>query len=492
MSNFDDDEDEVEYSQEGMVKNILSLNYTLDTVIKEYLNNVLSKNDNPDYEIIFNIREFRSNLGFEFMEKDAIGFTSLNEIKKAFKIADSHRNGTNNIGYGIYSPITLNKGYDACNLFIQNNDSGRFYSLTMFNSDSSRIKTRQGEYTDQKIEGIDISTFEVVGGTRSIWFTIPEINIDEAINGWKIYILKLIIKNYIKFEKVVNTNTDTLITDIKNIGKYYHDYIDKGVKISYGDNEIEAYDILHSDNNSTMKKSYHLSIISDSGSFEYRIKEDELDDWSKFTLSSTKPIGDSTTRRSQRTGEQKAILRIHDVDLPGDKREQKERIKDKKIWVKVTNGYIFNEDFPLNGWPNIRVVLELTNTDDNNFDHYISTNANKSNSLVNKAVKDRISSLVKYVKNNHFNGGSNRSKPIPKAMQQQVWLKTFGENFKHDCYVSWCKNVINVWDFHTGHNIPLNEGGPTGIDNLKPICAPCNTGMGCDYTIDSWIERGEQ
>jgi len=484
--------DNVEISNTGIIKNILSLNYTLQTVIKEYLNNVLSKNDTRDYEITFNIKEVRHLLGFEFLEKNAMGFTGLDKIKQAFRIADSQRNGTNNMGYGIYSPITVNKDHDACNLFIQNNASGRFYSLTMFNSVDSQIKTIQGEYTDQKIEGIDISTFEVVGGTRSIWFTEPDISVDESVDGWRVHVLKLMKKNYTKFCKGVNTDTDTLTKDIKDLGKYYHDYIMKGVKISYGLNQIEAYDILQSDNNSTMKRSYPLSIISDSGRFEYRIKEDNLDDWSNFTLSSTKPIGESATRRSLRMREQKAILHIHDVDLPGSKRGKKENIEDKKIWVKVDGTYIFNEDFPLNGWPNIRVVLELTNTEDNKFDHYISPSANKSNSLINKDVKDRISSLVKYVKNNHFNGGSNRPKMVPKAMQQQVWLKTFGKCFDHDCHVSWCKNVINVWDFQTGHNIPQSEGGETIVDNLKPICGPCNSGMGCDYTIDSWCERGQQ
>ena len=35
--------------------------------------------------------------------------------------------------------------------------------------------------------------------------------------------------------------------------------------------------------------------------------------------------------------------------------------------------------------------------------------------------------------------------PIPKAIREQVWIETFGETFKHKCYIKWCKNEINVF-----------------------------------------------
>ena len=72
----------------------------------------------------------RQNFQFIFEEENSIGFKSLEEIKKAYKIADSERTGTNNMGYGIYSPITLCKDYDSFNLFIQNTESGKLYSIS--------------------------------------------------------------------------------------------------------------------------------------------------------------------------------------------------------------------------------------------------------------------------------------------------------------------------------------------------------------------------
>tara|TARA_R110000744_G_scaffold68421_1_gene139159 strand:- start:1446 stop:1736 length:291 start_codon:yes stop_codon:yes gene_type:complete len=77
---------------------------------------------------------------------------------------------------------------------------------------------------------------------------------------------------------------------------------------------------------------------------------------------------------------------------------------------------------------------------------------------------------------------------IPKAIKEQVWLKSFGEVFKTSCYINWCDNIINVFDFHVGHNIPESKGGTLDIFNLRPICARCNLSMGNKYTIEEWQE----
>lgn len=75
---------------------------------------------------------------------------------------------------------------------------------------------------------------------------------------------------------------------------------------------------------------------------------------------------------------------------------------------------------------------------------------------------------------------------IPKALREQVWLKTVGETFDAKCSVVWCKNRINVFDFQCGHNIPESKGGRTSLDNLLAICTRCNISMGSQYTIDEW------
>ena len=82
-------------------------------------------------------------------------------------------------------------------------------------------------------------------------------------------------------------------------------------------------------------------------------------------------------------------------------------------------------------------------------------------------------------------------KTIPKAVREQVWIHYFGEQFKRSCYVPWCKNIISVFDFSVGHNIPESKGGSMAIANLRPICARCNLSMGNRYTITEWCKIGQ-
>ena len=72
---------------------------------------------------------------------------------------------------------------------------------------------------------------------------------------------------------------------------------------------------------------------------------------------------------------------------------------------------------------------------------------------------------------------------IPKAIREQVWLQSFGKVYEHKCKISWCKNIITVFDYHVGHDQPESKGGTLDVTNLKPICARCNTSMSDNYTI---------
>ena len=62
----------------------------------------------------------------------------------------------------------------------------------------------------------------------------------------------------------------------------------------------------------------------------------------------------------------------------------------------------------------------------------------------------------------------------------------FGDVFNHKCYVHWCDNEIDVFNFHVGHDMPESKGGDLEISNLKPICARCNLSMSNNYTIQEW------
>ena len=79
-----------------------------------------------------------------------------------------------------------------------------------------------------------------------------------------------------------------------------------------------------------------------------------------------------------------------------------------------------------------------------------------------------------------------RKETIPKALREQVWLEINGEKYKNKCYIPWCKNIMTVFDFHVGHDIPESKGGTLDIDNLKAICSRCNQSMSDNYTIQEW------
>ncbi len=79
-----------------------------------------------------------------------------------------------------------------------------------------------------------------------------------------------------------------------------------------------------------------------------------------------------------------------------------------------------------------------------------------------------------------------KRRPIPKALREQVWIKTCGRVFDSKCYVKWCTNKISVYDYEVGHNIPHSKGGEDTIDNLYAICSRCNRSMNDNYTIDEF------
>ena len=70
---------------------------------------------------------------------------------------------------------------------------------------------------------------------------------------------------------------------------------------------------------------------------------------------------------------------------------------------------------------------------------------------------------------------------IPKAIREQVWLQTLGKVYESKCYISWCDNNIDVFNFHVGHNKPESRGGKLNINNLRPICSRCNHSMSNNY-----------
>ena len=82
-----------------------------------------------------------------------------------------------------------------------------------------------------------------------------------------------------------------------------------------------------------------------------------------------------------------------------------------------------------------------------------------------------------------------RKQPIPKAVREQLWIRDMGKRFEGKCRTSWCKNIVTVYDFQCGHNIPESKGGPTVLENLIVLCSRCNLSMSDTYTFTEWTKQ---
>ena len=69
---------------------------------------------------------------------------------------------------------------------------------------------------------------------------------------------------------------------------------------------------------------------------------------------------------------------------------------------------------------------------------------------------------------------------ISKELQKQIWEKEYGANTSGKCVIYGCDNILNTNvsnSWQCGHIISHNNGGSTTLDNLRPLCTPCNRTM---------------
>lgn len=82
---------------------------------------------------------------------------------------------------------------------------------------------------------------------------------------------------------------------------------------------------------------------------------------------------------------------------------------------------------------------------------------------------------------------TEKRRQIDKNTRDAVWIKYMGNKVEGKCYC--CKlRTIHITDFQVGHNKAVAKGGSDNISNLRPICGPCNRGMGT-MSIEKYREK---
>ena len=76
-----------------------------------------------------------------------------------------------------------------------------------------------------------------------------------------------------------------------------------------------------------------------------------------------------------------------------------------------------------------------------------------------------------------------------KAVRRKVWEQHFGPVYSGKCVTTWCKQLINVWNFQVAHDVARSLGGPNTVNNLVPMCAECNGSMGTT-SLKEWNMLG--
>ena len=107
----------------------------------------------------------------------------------------------------------------------------------------------------------------------------------------------------------------------------------------------------------------------------------------------------------------------------------------------------------------------------------LTEQCNKEIDEIKKKYKQMKQEVRERYKNEKKNNGKAKKQHIPKKLKNMIWDKYVGkEKGVGLCYC--CSEDIDSKNFEAGHIIPEAKGGPTNVDNLRPICSCCNKSMG--------------
>lgn len=71
---------------------------------------------------------------------------------------------------------------------------------------------------------------------------------------------------------------------------------------------------------------------------------------------------------------------------------------------------------------------------------------------------------------------------IPKTIRNQVWRRFCGNHLDAKCFC--CDQHLTYESWEAGHVVSEAKGGKTVVENLRPICLPCNRSMGTKHMFE--------
>jgi hypothetical protein len=149
--------------------------------------------------------------------------------------------------------------------------------------------------------------------------------------------------------------------------------------------------------------------------------------------------------------------------------------------------------------PHIREILEKEefllkfaeeNLKDETMMHNTLNNGPNETHIIKGYPGFKQAFMIAYDENKPESDEINKKKKdtIPSVRKTEVWGIYVGEEIgKTKCVCCGIRD-ITARDFVAGHVIPENDGGTIDIENLRPICAVCNSGMGSRHMV-AWMKK---